>query len=322
MRRVKMTNMKKLIALLSLALFIFSAESSQARPPEEAEFKAAAILGDEIAEWYSRIEPRPASVAIFSVHSNMPLEQDYSDVLETEILKGMSSRGIPHVSSCSECRSPRITVEDQRVVITKGAPDQETLKKIGRKYPVEAFITVDVYRTKLNVLAQAVIYSNPTGQVINANHFTIPALNFSDNSVQFLGLFGLGMDLSKSSDGSTAAVLTAVNLLLLEDVGFGKGGLDIGMVMGGPSTLIYIDPTLAFYGRFGLSGVTYSFDLGAGYGFSGSAKGIVGRVGYDLFLGSSAVIGVEAAYLLPMGTAPTDAMKGYAGFHVGFSLGR
>ncbi len=314
--------MKKLILPLLLLTSVFGSFSSYARPPEEAEFKAAATVGDEISEWYSRIVPRPASVAIFSVHSNLPLEQDFSDVVEAEILKGMAARRIANVRSCSECRSPRLTVEDDRVIITKGAPDQETLKKIGSKYPVEAFITVDLYRTSLNLLAQVVVYSNPQGQVIQAEHFTIPALNISDSAVQFLALFGLGTDLSKSSDGGGTAVLTGANVLLLEDIGFGKGGLDIGMVSGGPSTLIDIDPTLAFNGRFGLSGLAYSFDFGAGYGFSGSAKGIAVRGAYELFLGSFAVLGAEVVYLLPLGTDPMNEVKGYAGFHVGFSLGR
>jgi len=72
--------MKKTIWVL-LGLYFFGSHAI-ARPPEEAEFVAAGILGDDIAEWFSDIEPRPKSLGLFSIRPTHPLDQDYAAIIE------------------------------------------------------------------------------------------------------------------------------------------------------------------------------------------------------------------------------------------------
>ena len=307
-----------ILALFALAMWN---QASQARVPDEAEYRASALLGEEIGAWLDEYEPKPNSMGIFSVHANYPLEKDYSSVVEAEILRDLSDRNFPNVISCSECRAPQIYVKDERLIISKGAPDIDTLKQIGKRQPVATFLTIDVYRSKLSVIAHAVLYENPSGVVLRAQHFHIPAVSISDAAVQVLLTFGAGKPLA-SPDNSSGTLATAVNLLLLEELGFGKGGLNLGAALSsGNGTLIYLLPTFAFRGRFGSTALSWSIDLGAGLGFASGGKGYAFRGAYELYLGSLTVVGAEGIYFLPEKSGSTT-LQGYAGLHLGLAFGR
>lgn len=291
-----------------------------ARAPEDAEFYAAERLGQRISEWIADMENRPESVGVFSVHSNFPLENDYSSIVETELVKGLAEKEFQNVMSCTECRLPQVTVADSRLIVTKGAPDLEVLKKIGERQPVQTFLTVDIYRTKISILAHVVLYENPTGKVIAAERFRIPAVTFADSSVQVLLAMGIGRVFAGIPPTTDTGMTTAFSLALLEELGFGKGGVTLGTVMATGSPLIYVNPTFGFRGRFGSTALAWALTLGVGYGFTPQAKGISFRGAYDIFLGSWALLGGEVDYFLPDKTTPTT--QGYAGFHIGISLGR
>jgi energy-converting hydrogenase Eha subunit G len=111
------------------------------------------------------------------------------------------------------------------------------------------------------------------------------------------------------------------NISLLEEIGFAKGGVNIGGTLANTNgMMVYADPTLAFRGKFGNSGLGWAFWIGAGYGFTSEAKGLVFRAAYEVFVSSLAVIGVEGVYLIPDSTVPT--LKSVVGLHIGISLGR
>ena len=113
---------------------------------------------------------------------------------------------------------------------------------------------------------------------------------------------------------------TSVGVSLLEEIGFGKGGLSVGAILAPGNTLIYVDPTLSFRGRFGSSSLAWNLNLGVGYGLLSSLKGLNARATYELLLGSWAVVGAEGLYFFPSDS--TNSLKGYVGFHVGISIGR
>jgi hypothetical protein len=303
-----------------LALFFFFETDVSARPPEESEFMAAGILGEDISAWFQDIEPRPKSLGLFSIRANYPLDQDYSSIVEAEIYKGLTKRGITNVMSCAECRVPQITVMEDRLVITKGVPDNETLKKISLKYPVESFMSIDIFRSKLSVIAQVVLYSSPSGEVIKAERFSVSALNFTEDAVQVQLTFGLGKIVGVGSDPTTMQM--SGNLSLLEEIGFGKGGLTLGYMSGGPTTVITLDPTLSLRGRFGSSSLIYAVNLGLGYGFAGSARGITTNLSYDIYLGSLWLAGLEGLYMYSLTPTNPSPFGGYFGLHVGIAIGR
>jgi hypothetical protein len=302
----------------TLGLSLFSGQLL-ARQPEEAEFMAAEKIGEDVADWISGLERRPTSIGIFNVYSNYPLDGDFSTVVETEIMKSLAKSDFQNVQSCSECRANNVSIVNDRVVVSKGAPDMESLKRIGKNQPVETFLMVEVYRTKLSVIAHAVLYYNPSGILISAQRFRVTAVSFSDASTQLLLTAGFGMSLGINPTPTELG--TGVNLSLLEEMGFAKGGLVLGGAFGGSSSILYLCPTLAFRGRFGHGGIAWLLGLGIGYGMGGSSKGLTTHASYDLTLGSLAVIGLEFTYFMPSPTV-ANALTGFAGVHFGVALGR
>lgn len=304
----------------TIIITFLSSSLAYSGTPDESEFQAASSMGYGIAKWISKLTPPPQSVAVFAVHANAPLDDDYAGIIENETMKSMIRRGILQVSSCAECRSPQIRVEENRVIVSRGTQDKELIKNMSKIYAVDAFLVIELYRTKLSVLAQAMLYSSQTGVLIAGEEFKEPALNFNDASVQVLLSFGPGKLLS-GKGASTTAIPLAGNLLLLEELGFGKGGLNFGSVFGGPSTFIYMNPTLAFRGKFAASTLFWSLNIGIGYAFTSEAKGISFRGAWEFYLGSLTVVGVEAMYFYPSQSV-TSTFGTYGGFHIGISLGR
>lgn len=303
--------------LLLLVVLNFGVTPAWSRAPEEAEFAAAEKIGEDIAEWIAGMERRPSSIGIFNVYTNYPLDQDYSTVVETEVMKSLAKNDIQNVISCTECRTNQVSVVNDRVVISKGAPDMDAMKRIGKTQPVETFLMVEIYRTKISILAHAVLYQNPSGVLISAQRFRVTAVSFSDASTQFIGTIGLGRPLGITSSD----LATDFNIGLLEEMGFAKGGLFIGGVLAGSGTLFYLTPTIAFRGRFGHGGIAWLLRLGFGYGLGGASRGFAVNAGYDITLGSTAVVGFGGSYFLPS-PAVTGALTGFLGLRVGFSLGR
>jgi hypothetical protein len=291
---------------------------SYARAPEEAEFSAAEKLGEDIAEWISGLERRPTSIGIFNVFSNYPLDQDYSTVVETEIMKSLAKSDFQNVISCTECRANNVSIVNDRVVISKGAPDMEALKRIGKSQPVETFLMVEVYRTKLSVIAHAVLYYNPSGILISAQRFSVTSVSFTDASTQILLSAGFGISLATPTPTELG---TGFSLSLLEEMGFAKGGLVLGGAFGGGGSILYLTPTIAFRGRFGHGALAWMLGLGVGYGMGGGSKGLATHASFDLTLGSLALIGVDFTYFMPS-PALVGGLQGYAGLHFGIALGR
>jgi hypothetical protein len=291
-----------------------------AKAPDEGEFKAANLIADDIAKWIVSVKPQIKSLAIFAVQSRAPLDQEYSDVLETEVLKSLAKLEFRNASSCKECRTPMIAVQEEKLVITKGPFNQEMIQKIGKNSTAETFLVLDVYRGSFSIIAQAAVYENPSGAVLASERFSATAVSFSESSVQFLLSFGLGKVIMGKNPADLSFAMTA-NISLLEEIGFAKGGVNIGGSLANTNgMMVYADPTLAFRGKFGNSGLGWAFWIGAGYGFTSEAKGLVFRAAYEVFVSSLAVIGVEGVYLIPDSTVPT--LKSVVGLHIGISLGR
>lgn len=316
-KRFKHLNL--VVALFALATFAVSPRAAIAKTPEEAELVAMRYLGDKMAAWISGLEPRPESIAIFAINANAPLDSDASRIFETELRKGLSDRGLNKVSTCIECRNPWVKVQDDKVIVSAGVADAETLKRVSGNHTAQTLLVIDLYRTKLKMGAHAQLLDAATGDMIGVERFYVPALNFADTSAQVLVTFGVGYILPKLANGE---ITPAASASLLEDVGFAKAGLTTGGVISSSSgTLIYVDPSIAFRGQFGNSGIGYSLMLGLGYGFVGSARGLDARVAWDFYLGSWAVFGLEYNYLYSQSN-PKPTIPSYGGFHVGISFGR
>jgi len=308
-----------LLLLMGFSLTL-TLQNSWARAPEEAELSAAENLGDEIASWITHLDKAPESVALYTTHVNEPFEANYATLVDNGILTALVQRGISKATTCPQCRTAQVEVKDDQVIISKGTPDMESIKAAGRKLPVASFLVVEIYRTAFAVIAQATLYANETGEVIAAQHFRVPALNFADSSVQVLITLGSGKQLY-STGTPPSGLTTSAHLALLEELGFGKGGLALGTIIAPKATLIYLDPTISFRGRFGSYGLGWSLNLGGGYGFLSDLRGITARGSFEFFVGSLAVMGVEGTYFFPSNPGGSY-LTGFVGFHIGIAFGR
>jgi len=308
------------ILFVLLMAGIFPSTHAIARTPDESEFLAANYLGYDIADWILDRDPRPQSLGIYSIHSNPPLEADFSTLLETEIVQYLTKKELTKITSCAECRNAQVTVYEDRVVVSKGAPDIETVKRLGAKLPVDTLLVVEVYRSKLNVIAQATLYENHTGNILGSKQFKATAITFSDSAVQVLMTYGLGKVISNAAGASASTYSFAGNLSLLEEVGFGKAGMTFGAAFGGGGSLIYINPTISLRGRFGSGSVMYAVLLSAGWGIGSGAQGPAFRGALEFHLGNLTVIGAEFSYFLP--DRVITGVSGFYGVHFGLSFGR
>lgn len=307
-------------------MFCMPAAVAQASP-SESELQAAVILGTDVGIWFEALPNRPRSVGIFSVRISAPLDPEYSTIIEAEVVKNMRQAAPQtQILSCLECRTPQVKVVGDRLTITKGSPNLESMQELAKKTGAETFLALDVFRTRLSVQVQATIYQASSAEIITTEQFKIPALNLNDASMQISLMAGPGLPFGGRELGSgESAEALGANFMILEELGFGKGGLNIGAVFaGGQGQMFYAVPTLGWRGRFGSSAVHTLFDVGLGYGFANdSAKGIAASLGYAVFLGSITSIGLRSALLLPL-SAPNTAqpLLGGVTLQIGLSLGR
>ena len=293
---------------------------------DEAEFLAAKITGEIITGWLRNLEKRPESIGIFQINTNHPLKKDFSKVLEVELIKRLRSERIMRILACPECQVPQLRVQEDRVLITKGSPDLDTLKGLSKKYNVNTFLTLEVYRTKLSLMTMAKLFHAGSGEVLATESFRVPALNLRGAATQVMLQLGPGIPFGGQDLGSEEAKNSFVgNLALLEELGFGKGGLVIGFATGNKSTLTYILPTIGWRDTFGNSSLQGLKSLGLGLGVSEGVQGLAIRGAYDLFLGSFVGLGIQGGFLLPFRENKPRSEKilsGFIGAHIIFTLGR
>jgi len=310
-----------------LFLFLIPIHSvSYAHEIGEAEFLAASLTGEDIALWVQRLQHVPRAIGLFSIRAEPPLDPDFANVVEGEIAKNLESRNISRVVTCPECRTSQIQVLGERIVVTRSAPDLRTLQDLGKKLGADAFLVADVYRTQLSLISQVNLYDTLSGQLIGAETFKVPALEIANAAMQLMikagpgFLFG-GGQLSTSSDGPSAPPFS-VNLLVLEELGFGKGGINVGGVFNRENSYGYVMPTLGWRGRFGGTSLSTLKSISAGYGFRDSTYGVAVGLSYDVFFGSFAFLGLQATGIIPIASRSTTSPFGFAGINIGLSLGR
>ena len=313
-------------AIVLIAFCLLLAPLSHAKDPGESDFIAAKVLGTEFADWIRKLEPRPRTMGIFWVNVNPPMEPHYGEVVESEIIAALRAPKIVEVLSCPDCRTPKIEVRGDRLAVKKGIPEIKVFQEMGKQYGVDSFVLIDLYRTKLSVIAQASLYEASTGKILASESFKIAALDFSDAARQVLFTIGPAFVAGGNEGGDSRDLAFIGNVSVLEEVGFGKGGVTVGGVTSSSKgTLGYVLPTIGWRGRFGASYMYSLTSVGLGYGITNKTTGIGARAAYDLFIGSFTNVGVELVGLVPMQREGEDTQKPIGAvfsLHIGFALGR
>jgi len=316
-----------MIALILSCIFAFLsfAGKAQARPLTETDVLAASLTAGELGLYIDNLEKKPNNVAVFDVRVNAPLDPNFAEVIEGEIVRVLRDTKSITVMNCFQCRVPRVEVRDDKLVVKKGMPDQESLAKFGKELSVDSFLMIDVYRTRFSLITQVTLLQAMDGTIIGTTQIKVPALEWSEAGMLIMADAGpaLAGGGNPTTSSSTPNYNYSIDLAILEEVGFGKAGLVFGGVGGPSGGLAYVTPTVAWRGRFGAFGISSLTSLGLGFGLSDNVGGIAARAAYTVLLGSFTVIGAEAVGMMPIGTnqGNTPLTSAFSLF-IGFSLGR
>ncbi len=290
----------------------------------EGEFMAMKNLGQEVGRWINELKPAPASLSVFSIDMTAPLEEHLKPILLADLTHEITEGKTTKVYHCEECLAPRVQVEGDRIVVTRGAPDQKELIELGKKTGAESFLSLVVYRTAFSIMAQATLIGPNNGEMIAAESFRIPNLDFRDAATQIMIGTGAAFSFAGNGDGEGGSFPLNFNLAIMEEIAPGKGGLVIGGFSGFTrNNPIYVMPSIALRNRFKGSRIYGLTHFDAGYGFSSDSKGVMFGIGHYVFLSSFSFIHAGLLGLIPATSGETDATTMIAGtVSVGFSLGK
>jgi|GEM_PF-3105970 len=316
-------------SLFSVFIFVFVfalVGSSQvwSRPPTEADFLAANLTAHELELWLASLQTKPNTIAIFQIKAEHPLDPSFADVIEGEIAKRIQQSRTVALLNCFECRTPRLEVREDKLVIKKGIPDQAAMTKIGKSMGVDSFLFVQVFRTRFSLVSQVSLLQASDGTMIGSEQITVPSLDWSEAGLQLILAGGLSTMSGGRSD-SVEGNHSSLHFSALEEIGFGKAGLIVGAGGGPRGTINYVTPAIGWRGRFGTSGIYSLKSLGVGYGISNSAAGLALRLEYSVFLGTFATAGVNLLAFNPVGNERLSENRPITSaitLFVGFSLGR
>jgi hypothetical protein len=324
MGRAKHAAMKSIIIMVICMAALALGEGVWARTPTEADLLAGTLTAEEIGTFFEGLPKKPSNVAIFDIKVNPPLDQSFGEALEGEVVRVLRDSRVISIMNCFECRSPRMEVREDKLVVKKGTPDQASITQLGKQLGVDSFLILEVFRTRFSLVTQVTLMQASDGAILGTKQIRIPALDWSDAGLQIL--IGVGPSIVS---GGTPAASNAQNYSLgghiaaLEEVGFGKAGLLVGGVGGPSGGFGYVTPTVAWRGRWGSTGIYSLKEFGAGFGVSDSVGGVALRVSYALMLGSFTMFGVDFAGMVPMSSAGSHNPVTTAGtVFIGFSLGR
>ena len=316
------TKLGFLVALCTLLTFF---NLTLAHATSEGDFMATTELASDIGKWVNGLEAKPKSMAIFSLHLNAPMDEGLKAPLVGELTKNINAGKNTRFIDCEECRAPMIEVQGDRLVISKGAPDLKQLQELGKKVGADTFMSIEVFKSKLSLMAQVTILQASTGDMLASDSFRVSNLDFNDAAMQFMLGVGPALPFSSSSSSTKNGGSYTFDLTALEELGFGKGGLTVGAFVGlGENNPFYIMPTLALRNRFGSTRMYGLTSLAVGYGISGNEKGVAVAFGYHFFISSFTFIHVKAFGMIPTGNSSYYGGSSIAAgaLEIGVALGR
>ncbi len=294
--------------------------------PNESDIDAVNEAGEMLADWWkSQTIPKPKSIAILSVNVSENLDVNFSKISETIILNSLAKDNITKVVLCHECRSPQITVKDDRLIITKGVPDRQTLIDIAKKLEVESFLSAEVVKTALTLKVQVNVVQVSTGTVVAAETFAVSNVSIGDSSFQFLLGGGIHYEITPLAIvPAYLGVPIAGDISWLEQVGkYTKAGINAGGIFLGPSgNFGYIMPTIGWKIRLGRSAFAIYPSIQAGLGLRNYAVGISSGASIDILLGRFFFVGAKSVAFFPLHQAQIRKFSIYPGFHFGVIFGR
>lgn len=311
------------MASIVFAATMFTAVGHAEKVTQEGDILASEVTSQGLSNWIGEMNEKPSSVAIFATKAKAGVDADYPELLENRVLGGLKENTDLKVVQCFECRSLQLQMLDDRLVVKKGIVDAKTLQSLGGKLGVETVLVMDVYKTKLALFTQAMLYDVGSGELRASTLIRAPTLGWYESAmlIMFSGgpvVLGGGNVSSVPEDTFGAGF----NLMVLEEIGFGKGGLGAHAIAHPTKGyLTMIGPVLAWRGYYKGSNIYSLKSIELGLGDTNGAKGIGGRVAYDVFIGSFTNVGLSFAGVSANSKESDKPINFAVGLHAGFNFG-
>jgi hypothetical protein len=290
----------------------------------ETELLAGTMTAEQIGDFLGGLERKPTNLAIFQIKLSNGMDPSLGEYLEGEINRVLRDSQSISMIQCNECRTPQIEVREDKLVVKRGSPDNETLAKIGKQLGVDSFLAVDVFRTKFSITTNVNLVQASDGSVLYSKQVKVPALDWSDDGLQIIIAGGPAQTSGGlSADSTQNKFSTAGHFFLFEEVGFGKAGFGVSSISGPTGNLVTLTPAVAWRSRFGTTGIYSLKTLGVGFGTSDGLGGVAFRADYSLMLGSFTTLGINFTQFSPIGPKEDHKpISSSVNLYVGFSLGR
>lgn len=317
----------------TLTLLSFSTLARESK----ADLEAIQLLGEDMTAWWDK-QPKnkQLSISVLSVETDISLNSNVAGIVEDTVLAAFSRARNTKAIVCFECRAPQIVKKDDRLIVTKGIPNHDTLRALAKKLELDSFATVFVTKTAFALRALVSVYSAADGALYNAQVFEVQNFSLDDVSMQFSVATGLRWDLAISRNAPlNAPIPLAIELSWLQGIGrYARVGLmGGGTLLGHSGNLAYLAPKLAWKFSIARSPIAFSpsFHTGAGVRFATTVAGaiptktsfgILAGIALDLNLGHFFFFGARADAYLPLDDKNFSDITFYPGFNIGMTIGR
>ncbi len=292
----------------------------------EGDIDAAHELGSEIAKWWEKMsEPKVRSMGVAPVKTSANLEANFGNIVESILVQNLTKEGQTRVVACPECKAPQIKVNRDRLIVTKGMPDQQARIDLAQKLEVESFLETNIVKTATSMTAQVSLIQASSGVVLAAEEFSTPNISLADTSMQLMFSLGIQYELNSPKKITTLPIAPLIiDLTLNDQVGdTARAGINLGVLVSSSSNaLAYFMPSYGWKPRLGKSQFFLMPAVQAGLVYWNQSVGFSTGASLDFFLGKNFFVGGKGLAYLPLYNFNLNKPGYFAGFHFGFALGR
>lgn len=301
-----------------------------------ADIEAISLIGKQVTQWWNNLpKDKPSAISILSTNVSSNLDTNFGIISEDILLAALARASNTKAVSCFECRTPRVIVKNERLIVTKGIPNSETFRNLARELELDAFLTVFVSKTPLFLKVLITAHKAPSGEIFASKEFSVSNVSLSDTSMQFRFVSGMLWDIPLRQKRDPDSLPVIIDFSWIQSLGpYSRVGMSLGtFLLGQTGNLGYLRPSLGWNLQFGQSSIFLYPSISAGFGIKMPTMleevikkefsfGLSTSVSLDLYLGHFVFFGPTLDFYLPFVARQIDQMILYPGFHLGIALGR
>lgn len=341
--------------LMRIVIFCFIASTGHA-VTSASDVAALNSISNKVSEWWYRSipDPKPTSITALPVSTSSNLHSSFANIAESNILNQIVRRtGISYIE-CQQCKAPRVTVKDEKLLVTKGAPDNKMLLEIAKDLEVDAFLKIHVEKTFNSMRVIISVIRAGTNEVIAAESFVEGNITAGDSGLiigfSAIGSFEFVPDYKLGLKNWDKSVPFGGEMFWHEKLGSGmRAGINAGALVGGLNGVFaYITTAIGARINIGQSPLALSPLLHIGLGYKLITKRAINRIleeapsmeealedvtspygSLGITLGASLnfdigrffFIGARSLFFIPLVDRNKNRFSIYPGVNLGFYLG-